>query len=113
MNRGDIWMINLGGKIGTRPIVVLTRQNVLQYLNKVTVAEIATKGKGYPTEVFIGQKANLQEPSLVQADNLHTVPQKKLERYVGTLDKQTMLEISRKVVLALELESCFYETQNP
>ena len=110
MNRGDIWMIDLGGKIGTRPIVVLTRQNVLQYLNKVTVAEVTTKGKGYPTEVFIGQKANLQEPSFVQADNLHTVPQKKLARYVGTLDKQTMLEISRKVVLALELESCFYDT---
>ena len=110
MNRGDIWMINLGGKIGTRPIVVLTRQNVLQYLNKVTVAEITTKGKGYPTEVFIGQKGNLQEPFFVQADNIHTVPQKKLERYVGTLDKQTMLEVSRKVVLALELESCFYES---
>lgn len=110
MNRGDIWMINLGGKIGTRPIVVLTRQNVLQYLNKVTVAEITTKGKGYPTEVFIGQKANLQEPSFVQADNLHTVPPKKMEKYVGTLDKQTMLEVSRKVVLALELESCFYES---
>ena len=110
MNRGDIWMIDLGGKIGTRPIVVLTRQNVLQYLNKVTVAEVTTKGKGYPTEIFIGQKANLQEPSFVQADNLHTVPQKKLARYVGTLDKQTMLEISRKVVLALELESCFYDT---
>ena len=110
MNRGDIWMINLGGKIGTRPIVVLTRQNVLQYLNKVTVAEITTKGRGYPTEVFIGQRTNLQEPSFVQADNLHTVPQKKLEKYVGTLDKQTMLEVSRKVVLALELESCFYES---
>ena len=109
MNRGDIWMINLGGKIGIRPIVVLTRQNVLQYLNKVTVAEITTKGKGYPTEVFIGQKANLQESSFVQADNLHTVPQQKLEKYLGTLDKQTMLEVSRKVVLALELESCFYD----
>ena len=109
MNRGDIWMINLGGKIGTRPIVILTRQNVLQYLNKVTVAEITTRGKGYPTEVFIGQKANLQESSFVQADNLHTVPQKKLEKYLGTLDKQTMLEVSRKVVLALELESCFYD----
>ena len=110
MNRGDIWMINLGGKIGSRPVVILTRQNVLQYLNKVTVAEVSTKGKGYPTEVFIGQKANLQKPSFVQADNLHTVPQKRLEKYVGTLDKGTMLEVSRKVVLALELESCFYDS---
>ena len=28
-------MIDLGGRIGRRPVVVLTRQNVLQYVNKV------------------------------------------------------------------------------
>ena len=109
MNRGDVWLINLGGRTGTRPGVVLTRQNILQYLNKVTVAEITTKGKGYPTEVYIDQKANLSKPSFIQADNLHTIPKDLLEKYVGTLDSQTMLEVSRKVALALELESCMYE----
>ena len=109
MNRGDVWQINLGRRIGIRPVVVLTRQNVLEYLNKVTVAEITTRGKGYPTEVFIDQKGNLPKPSFIQADNLHTVPKNLLERYVGTLDPRTMSEVSRKVVLALELESCMYE----
>ena len=33
MNRGDIWQVDLGGKAGTRPAVVLTRQKVLEYLN--------------------------------------------------------------------------------
>ncbi len=46
----------------------------------------------------------------VQADNLHTVPKDVLEKYIGTLDSQTMQEVSQKVVLALELESCMYET---
>jgi mRNA-degrading endonuclease toxin of MazEF toxin-antitoxin module len=78
---------------------------VIEYLNKVVVAEITTKGKGYPTEVFIDQKANLPKPSVVQADNIHTVAKKSFEKYVGTLDFDTMLEISKKVVLALELES--------
>ena len=109
MNRGDVWIIKLGGKAGTRPVVVLTRQNVLEYLNKVVVAEITTKGKGYPTEVFIDQKANLPKPSFVQADNIHTVPKKKLAKYLGTLDFDTMLEISKKVILALELEGSFNE----
>jgi len=112
MNRGDIWMINLGGKAGTRPVVVLTRQNVLDYLNKVTVAEITTRGKGYPTEIFVGQKANLPKPSFVQADNIHTVSKNKLEKFIGTLDKDSMLEISHKVVLALELESCLYNNDH-
>ena len=85
MNRGDIWIIKLGGRVGTRPVVVLTRQNVLAYLNKVVVAEITTKGKGFPTEVFINQKANLPKPSFVQTDNIHTVPKKRLEKYGQSL----------------------------
>ena len=109
MNRGDIWQIDLGGRIGIRPVVVLSRQKVLEYLNKVTVAEVTTKGKGYPTEVFIDQKANLPKPSFIQADNLHTVPKASLEKRLGTLDPDTMLEVSQKIVLALELETSLPE----
>lgn len=105
MNRGDVWQIDLGGRIGRRPVLVLTRQNVLAFVNKVTVAEITTRGKGYPTEIDIDQKANLRKPSFVQADNLHTVPKDRLEKYIGTLDPETLREVSRKIVLALELES--------
>jgi mRNA-degrading endonuclease toxin of MazEF toxin-antitoxin module len=105
MNRGDIWLVNIGGRVGKRPAVILTRQNVLPYLNKVTVAEVTSKGKGYPTEVFIGQKANLPRPSFVEADNIQTVPKSMLVKHVGTLDRDTMMEISRRVVLSLGLES--------
>ncbi len=109
MNRGHVWLIDLRGRIGRRPVVVLTRQHVLQYVNKVTVAEINTKGKGYPTEIDIDQKANLPKSSFVQAHNVHTVPKQRLDKYDGTLDPETMQEVSRKVILALELENSAYE----
>ncbi|MBW1886870.1 MAG: type II toxin-antitoxin system PemK/MazF family toxin [Deltaproteobacteria bacterium] len=107
MNRGDVWYVNLGGKTGKRPAVILTRQNVLGFLNKVTVAEVTTKGKGYPTEVFVGQNANLPKTSFVQTDNLQTVSKQRLVKYLGTLDSVTMKEVSKKVILALELEGIF------
>jgi len=109
MNRGDIWMINIGGKAGYRPVVVLTRQNVIEHLNKVTVAEVTSQGKGYPTEIFIGERANLTKPSFVQTDNLHTVTKSRLEKHIGTLDSETMLQVSKTIVLALQLEGCFFE----
>jgi len=109
INRGDIWLIDLGGKIRTRPVVILTRQNVIKYLNKVTVAEISTQGKGYPTEIFIGQRANLPKPSFVQADNIHTIAKYRLEKYLGTLHPALMRKISGKVVKALSLEDCISE----
>ena len=104
MNRGDIWFIDLGKKSGKRPVVVVTRQNVIDYLNKVTVVEITTKGKGYPTEVYIEQKGNLSSSSFVQTDNIHTIPKDRLLKHIGTLDESTMTEISYKIVLALGLE---------
>ncbi len=109
MNRGDVWLLDLGGRIGRRPVIIVTRQNVLRYVNKVIVAEITTKGKGYPTEIDIGQKANLAKHSFIQADNLHTIPKERFEKYVGTLDHDVMREVSRKIVLALELESALRE----
>ena len=107
MNRGDIWMVDLGGKSGKRPVVIITRQNVLEFLNKVSIAEITSKGKGYPTEVYVGQKANLSKSSFIQTDNIQTILKERLVKYIGTLDSQTMQEVSKKIVLALGLEKCF------
>ena len=104
VNRGDIWYIDLGGKAGKRPVLVLTRQGVIDYLNKVTVVEITAQGKGYPTEVFIGNAGNLPAPSFAQADNIHTVPKNKLIKYAGTLDRELLNEVSLKIILALGLE---------
>lgn len=49
MNGGDVWAIDLGVHAGIRPVLILTRQNVLEHLNKVVVVEITSSGKGYPT----------------------------------------------------------------
>ncbi|MFN0123963.1 MAG: type II toxin-antitoxin system PemK/MazF family toxin [Blastocatellia bacterium] len=107
MNRGDVWVADLGSKAGTRPVVILTRSAVIPHLNKVTVAEITTQGKGYPTEVDIGQQANLPHHSYVQLDNIQTIPRQRLTKFVGALDNVSMRAISQKVIMALNLEDAF------
>lgn len=106
MNRGDVWQLDLGGRAGRRPAVILTRQAVIPHLNKLTVAEITTIGKGYPTEVAVGQKANLPKDSFVQLDNVQTVPRSRFVKYLGTIDPETMRTVGRKLILALGLEDC-------
>lgn len=106
MNRGDVWQLDLGGRAGRRPALVLTRQGVIPYVNKLTVAEITSSGKGYPTEVAIGQKASLSKKSYVQLDNLQTVSKARFLKYLGAVDPATMRTVGRKVILALGLEDC-------
>lgn len=104
MNRGDVWQLDLGGRAGRRPALVLTRQGVIAHVSKLTVAEITSIGKGYPTEVGIGRKANLSKDSFVQLDNLQTVAKDRFLKYLGSLDAATMQVVGRKVILALGLE---------
>ncbi len=47
-----------------------------------------------------------RKPSFIKTDNIQTVSKDRIVKYMGTLDQDTMREISKKVVLALELESC-------
>jgi mRNA-degrading endonuclease toxin of MazEF toxin-antitoxin module len=104
MNRGDVWQLDLGGRAGRRPALILTRQGVIAHLNKLTVAEITTSGKGYRTEVTIGQKANLPRESFVQLDNIQTVSKSRFVKYLGSVDAVTMRTVGRTLVLALGLE---------
>ena len=115
MNRGDIWQLDLGGRAGKRPALILTRQGVISHLNKLTVAEITTRGKGYPTEVPIGQAGNLRGGSFVQLDNIQTVSKARFLKYLGSLNPATMRVVGRKTILALGLEDCIFpaETGKP
>jgi mRNA-degrading endonuclease toxin of MazEF toxin-antitoxin module len=104
VNRGDVWQLDLGGRAGRRPAVILTRQAVIAHLNKLTVAEVTSVGKGYPTEVPIGHQANLPKTSFVQLDNVQTVSKTRFMKYLGVLDATTMRDVGRRLVLALGLE---------
>jgi mRNA-degrading endonuclease toxin of MazEF toxin-antitoxin module len=97
-------MLDLGGRAGRRPAVILTRQAVIAHVNKLTVAEIASAGKGFPTEVAIDRLANLPRDSYARLDNIQTVSKERFVKYVGALDALTMRAISRKAILALGLE---------
>jgi len=94
------------GRAGRRPALIVTRQGVISHLNKLTVAEITSVGKGYPTEVSIGDRANLPKESYVELDNIQTVSKDRFVKYVGSLDAATMQTIGRKLILALGLEDC-------
>ena len=104
MNRGDLWLLDLGGRAGRRPALIVTRQAVIPHVNKLTVAEITTAGKGYPAEVSIGHKANLTKESFVTLDNIQTISKERFVKYLGALDATTMRTIGRTLVLALGLD---------
>jgi mRNA interferase MazF len=89
VNRGDVWLAELGRK--RRPVLVLTRSEVLDVRALVTVAEITTSIRGLAAEVGIDNSAvGLDRESVINCDGLHTVAQSILTRQVGSVDEVTL-----------------------
>jgi mRNA-degrading endonuclease toxin of MazEF toxin-antitoxin module len=100
VNRGEIWLAQVGRK--RRPVVVLTRTEVLDVRSLVTVAEISTTARGLAAEVEIDHvAAGLDRDSVVNTDGLHTIAQTTLTTRVGHLDDPTMSRICTAVAYAL------------
>jgi len=100
VTRGEIWLAQIGRK--TRPVLVLTRPEVIDVRHLVTVAEIATSIRGLAAEIdFDHEDAGLDHQSVVNCDGLHTITRSSLTRCVGALDGATMGKVCRAVSYAL------------
>jgi len=85
-----------------RPVVVLTRSEVLDVRELVTVAEVTTSVRGLTVEVRIDHRAvGLERPSVINCDGLHTVRQASLTTRLGEVSESTLHEVCRAVSYAL------------
>ena len=100
VTRGDVWLAQVGRK--KRPVLVLTRPEVLDVRELVTVAEITTSIRGLGAEVRLDHgEVGLDQPSAVNCDGLHTVPQASLTTYVGGVGDEAMSDVCSAVAFAL------------
>ncbi len=100
MTRGEVWLAEVGRK--RRPVLVLTRSEVLDVRALVSVAEITTTIRGLAVEVPIDHHAiGLDRASAINCDGLHTVAQTSLTLLVGEVDDSTMERVCTAVSYAL------------
>ncbi|MEX0847005.1 MAG: type II toxin-antitoxin system PemK/MazF family toxin [Ilumatobacteraceae bacterium] len=100
MNRGEVWVAEVGRK--RRPVLVLTRTEVLDVRSLVTVAEITTTARGLAAEVVVDHASlGLDQESVVNCDGLHTIAQSTLSTHVGDVDTDTMQRVAAAISYAL------------
>ena len=100
MTRAEIWLAQVGRK--TRPVLILTRPEVIDVRRLITVAEITTHIRGLGAEVlFDHHDAGLNRPSAINCDALHTVAQTLLTRHIGGVDNATMSAVCQALSYAL------------
>jgi mRNA interferase MazF len=100
VTRGEIWLAQVGHK--QRPVLILTRPEVIDVRELVTVAEITTSIRWLAAEVEVDHSAvGLARPSVINCDGIHTVAQSSLIHRVGNLGDDTMDTVCGAVNYAL------------
>ncbi len=100
VNRGEIWLYTFKRPDKRRPVLVLTRQEVIPLLDTVMVAPITSTIRGAPSEVVVGADEGLKRDSAVNLDHVQTVDQARLRKFVGTLSRPKMARVCRALAIA-------------
>lgn len=101
VNRGEIWHLSFPTPNRRRPVLVLTRQELIGHLHSVTVAPITTTIRGIPSEVVIGTESGLKTTSAINLDNLATVPKRGLRTFVGSVSPKVLADVREALLFAL------------
>ncbi|HTO88937.1 MAG TPA: type II toxin-antitoxin system PemK/MazF family toxin [Thermoanaerobaculia bacterium] len=100
VNRGEIWRYRFRSPDKIRPVLVLTRQEVIGLLHTVMVAPITSTIRGAPSEVAVGLREGLKHESAVNLDHVQTVERARLVGYVGRVGPETMSLVCRALAVA-------------
>ena len=101
ISRGEIWRYRFKAPDKLRPVLVLSRQEVIGLLHTVMVAPVTSIVRGAPGEVPVGISEGLKHDSAVNLDHVQTVEKARLTGYMGHLRADKMRDVCRALAVAV------------
>jgi mRNA interferase MazF len=104
VRRGEIRWYRFARPDKKRPVLVLTRNSIIDHLGEITVAPVTSIVREIPSEVRLGDDDGMPRPCAVNCDHLQTVAKAKLGGgLLTTLSSSRLQEISRAISFSLDL----------
>ncbi|HAK47170.1 MAG TPA: PemK family transcriptional regulator [Spirochaeta sp.] len=103
MNRGDIRWYKFKYPDKKRPVLILTRDSVIEYLNEITIAPITSTVRNIPSEVRFSTDDGMMKDCAANFDHIQTVSKAKLGALITTLAADKLDETKAAVRFALNV----------
>ena len=103
MQRNEVWWAELPAPVGSRPVVLLPRDAVIDSIDSIVVALVTRTVRELPTEVRVGRQEGLPRPCVVNLDNLLTIPKARLTRQLGALSQDKVEQLNQAIKTALDI----------
>ncbi len=103
MKRGEIRWYKFTRPDKKRPILILTRDSILEYLGEVTIAPITSTVRNIPSEVFLSKHDGMPQDCAVNCDHIQTVAKGKIGALISALAPEKMRKVRKAIAFALSL----------
>ena len=103
MKRGEIRWYKFQAPDKKRPVLILTRDSILEYLGEVTVAPITTTVRDIPSEVWLSKQDGMSKDCAINLDHIQTVSKGKIGSLITTLPADKLEKVSAAIQFALNL----------
>ena len=103
MQRGEVWWARLPTPAGLRPVVHLTRNSAYANRTHATVAPLTRSGRPIASHVLVGPEEGLPQPSVINLDDIQTMPMAQLVRQITTLSDERMRDVDKAIKYALAI----------
>lgn len=103
MRRGEIRWYQFKSPDKKRPVLILTRNSILDYLNEVTVAPITSTIRDIPSEMFLSKQDGVRNDCVINFDHIQTVSKSRLGSLIATLPEERIAEVRSAIAFALDL----------
>jgi len=103
MKRGEIRWYKFKAPDKRHPVLILTRDSILEYLGEVTVAPITSTVRDIPSEIFLSKQDGMIKDCAANFDHIQTVAKRKIESLITTLSPDKLKKVREAIKFALDL----------
>jgi mRNA interferase MazF len=103
MKHGEIRWYKFMSPDKNRPVLILTRDSVLEYLEEVTIAPITNTIRNIPSEAFLSKADGIPLDCAINCDHLQTLSKRKIGSLITFLPLSKMAEVGRAIRFALDI----------
>jgi len=103
MKRGEIRWYKFTRPDKKRPVLILSRDSILEYLGEVTIAPITSTVRNIPSEVFLSKHDGMTRDCAINCDHIQTIAKGKIGVLISALSPEKMKEVRKAIAFALSL----------
>lgn len=103
MKHGEIRWYKFVKPDKKRPVLILTRDSVINYLGEITIAPVTTTIRNIPSEVSLSKEDGMPRECAINCDHLQTVSKKKIGSRIISLTPDKMDDVGKAIKFAIDI----------